>query len=209
MDHIVKQAIPEMRKLQKEGKVHYVGISGYPLDVLLAVARTVKVDFVLTYAHYAIQNVKLANYVEEFQKLGVGIINASPFVLAFFTRQGPPTTHYAPPEMKQLSPVISKLCDEKGVDVSQLAIKFSIHSPLAKNGAVATTLVGIANPEQVESAVKCLAPLTTTEKELVQRAQEILGPKWMNYSWREGHSNQDKLLASVPYVPPNAKVAKL
>jgi len=205
MDLLINETLPELRKIQKEGKARYIGISGYPLDVLLAVARQFKLDFVLTYCHYCLQNERLVDYVDEFQKLGCGLLNAAPLVLAYFTRQGPPPTHYAPPEMKSLSPKISKMCDEKGIDVAHLAIKYAVHAPLAKNGQITTTLVGIANPAQVDVMVKTLEPLTANELGAIKQAKEILG-KWLNYSWMEKQSNQVKLLASANYTPPKSKL---
>jgi len=205
MDQIINEALPELQRIKKEGKARYIGISGYPLDVLLAVARKFKVDFILTYSHYSLQNERLVDYIDEFQKLGCGVISAAPLVLAFFTRQGPPSTHYAPTEMKNLSPIISKLCDSKGIDVAQLAVKYALHAPLAQNGQIVTTLVGIANAAQVEAALRSLEPITPTEIEIIKKVKEILGEKWLNYSWTEKRSNQVKLLASVNHVPPKPK----
>jgi len=208
IDQIVNDALPELRRIQKEGKARYIGISGYPLDVLLAVATRFPVDFVLTYSHYSLQNELLADYIPHFQKLGCGVLNAAPLLLSFFTKQGPPRSHYAPPEMLALSPKISKMCEEKGLDVAHLAIKYAVHAPLAKSGQVATTLVGIARPNEVEVMLKTLEPLTEKEKEAISKTKEMFGPKWLNYTWQEKRSNQEKLLKSVGYKPPQ-KIAKL
>jgi len=206
IDVIVNEVLPEMRKLQKEGYTRSVGISGYPLDVLLIVARRFKLDFVLTYSNYSIQNESLVNYIDEFKKLGCGVLSASPLVLGFFTRQGPFTWHFAPDEMKQLAPKISKMCDDKGLDVATLAIKYSLHASLTKSGQITSTLVGISNAQQVEAMVKCLEPLTTVEWEAVAKSKDIFGKKWLNYCWRERHSNEVKLVASSQYTPPKSKL---
>jgi len=206
IDIIVNEALPEMRKLQKEGYTRSVGISGYPLDVLLIVARRFKLDYVLTYSNYSIQNESLVNYIDEFKKLGCGVLNAAPLVLGFFTRQGPRNWHFAPNEMTQLAPKISKMCDDKGIDVASLAIKYSLHAPLTKSGQITSTLVGITNVQELDVMVKCLEPLTPVETEAVAKAKDIFGKKWLNYRWRESHSNEVKLVGSSQYIPPKSKL---
>lgn len=61
----VLAAITELRRLRDEGVVRYVGISGYPVDVLCDLAEMIKretgegVDAVMSYCHCTIQNQKL------------------------------------------------------------------------------------------------------------------------------------------------------
>jgi len=75
--------------------------------------------------------------------------------------------------MKALSPKISKMCDEKGIDVAHLAIKYAVQAPLAKNGQIATTLVGLANAEQVDVMLKTLDPLTANELEAIKKQKKF------------------------------------
>lgn len=82
LDQVINETVPALRELQKEGKVRFVGVSGYPLNVppsltspsrffrspnqrkvLLYVAQRVKLDFVLTYCHYNLQNTLLEEYL--------------------------------------------------------------------------------------------------------------------------------------------------
>jgi L-galactose dehydrogenase len=210
VDQVVKEALPEMRKIQKEGKAKYIGISGYPMDVLLIIARKFPVDFVLSYSQYCLQNERLTYYIDEFRKLGCGILNAAPLVLGFFTPKGPPQFHQASKEFLQLSAPISKLCAEKGVDVALLANKYAVHGQLAKEGKIATTLIGIASADQVVAAKKSLEPLTKQELEAISAVKQLLGSKWLNYCWREPASNELKFLAAEKsYVSPYTSKAKL
>lgn len=34
LEPVVKEALPELEKLRAEGKVRFIGVTGYPLDVL-------------------------------------------------------------------------------------------------------------------------------------------------------------------------------
>lgn len=61
----VLAAVKELRRLRDEGVVRYVGISGYPVDVLCDLAEMIQretgegVDAVMSYCHCTIQNHKL------------------------------------------------------------------------------------------------------------------------------------------------------
>jgi len=203
VDQVVNEALPEMRKIQKEGKAKYIGISGYPLDVLLIIARKFRIDFVLTYSQYCIQNERLSYYIDEFRKLGCGVLNAAPLVLGFFTPQGPPQSHQAAKEFLQLSAPIAKLCSDKGVDVALIANKYAVQEPLSRDGKIVTTLIGISSTEQVIIAKKSLEPITKKEAEAIAAVKQILGTKWINYCWREPTSNELKFIASEKsYVSP-------
>jgi len=210
VDQVVNEALPEMRKIQKEGKARYIGISGYPLDVLLIVAKRFPLDFVLTYSHYSIQNERLTYYIDEFRKLGCGVLNAAPLVLGFFTKNGPPANHQASKEFTALSAPIAKLCSDNGVDVSLLASKYAIHGPLFQEGKITTTLIGVAAPDQATTAVKSLEPLSKKEEQLITEIKKILGTRWLNYSWREPISNELQMIAAEKsYVSPYTSKAKL
>ena len=49
---IVEETVPAMRKLQQQGKARFIGITGYSLKNLMAIAAQVKVDSILTYCRY-------------------------------------------------------------------------------------------------------------------------------------------------------------
>ncbi len=49
---IIEETIPAMRRLQDEGKVRYVGISGYPPGFLVRIAQAIPVDAILNYCRY-------------------------------------------------------------------------------------------------------------------------------------------------------------
>jgi len=211
IDIMVNEALPEMRKLQKEGKARYIGISGYPIDVLLIIARKFPLDFVLSYSQYGIQNERLTYYIDELRKLGCGVFNAAPIALGFFTPRGPPVFHQAPKEMLQLSSVIAKLCADKGVDVSLIANKYALQEPLSRDGKIVTTLIGVSSPEQLLSAKKSFTePITKKEAETITEVKKILGSKWLNFCWREPLSNELQMIASEKsYVSPYTTKAKL
>src|SRR5271154_4591996 len=52
LHQITGETLPAIRKLQQEGKVGYVGITGYPPKFLVRIAKTFPVDTILNYCHY-------------------------------------------------------------------------------------------------------------------------------------------------------------
>ncbi|KAI2617977.1 Aldo/keto reductase [Hypomontagnella submonticulosa] len=93
----VLAAVRELRRLRDEGVVRYVGISGYPVAELCALAQMVlretgePLDAVLSYGHYTIQNTTLgsAAITEAFEKAGVDVVlNASMLGMGLLTTRG-------------------------------------------------------------------------------------------------------------------------
>jgi aryl-alcohol dehydrogenase-like predicted oxidoreductase len=210
VDQVVSEALPEMRKIQKEGKAKYIGISGYPLDVLLIIARKFPLDFVLTYAQYCIQNERLSYYIEEFRKVGCGVLNAAPLVLGFFTPQGPPVNHQASKDFTALSAPIAKLCADNGIDVALLANKYALQAPLSRDRKITSTLIGVSSADQIMTALKSLEPLTPKEEQIIAEIKKTLGTRWLNYCWREPNSNELQFIAAEKsYVSPYTSKAKL
>src|SRR5947209_12799650 len=63
MQQIIDETLPALRKLQKQGKVKFVGISGYPMKMFRWVAERARLDVILSYNHYTLQNTQLADLV--------------------------------------------------------------------------------------------------------------------------------------------------
>jgi len=190
---IVNQTIPELLKIKAEGKAKSIGISAYPLNVLAHVARRVKVDFVLTYAHYTLQNTLLEKYMSDFEAAGCAVIAASPLCLGYFRSEGPPEFHFASAEMKALVPAVNAVCQKYNLNVSHLATKFAMQSPLAKSHRICNTLIGISKASEVEETLLCLEEYTDVEKKAISEILEVLKP-FHNYSWKSGNQKYKDLV---------------
>lgn len=90
MSQIVEETLPALRKLQKQGKVRLVGISGYPMKIFQYVLERAELDVVLSYNHYTLQNTMLADLVPYLRSRDVGIMNAAPFSARLLTNSPPP-----------------------------------------------------------------------------------------------------------------------
>ncbi|MFO0876164.1 MAG: aldo/keto reductase [Gemmataceae bacterium] len=144
MEQIVEETLPALRKIQQQGKVRFVGISGYPMNIFRYVLDRVPLDVVLSYNHYTLQNTMLADLVPYLQQKGVGIMNAAPFSARLLTNAPLPPWHKATPEVRRICRQAAEHCTARGVDIAQLALQFSLAHP-----DMATCIVGSANPANI------------------------------------------------------------
>ena len=126
LDQIVEETIPALRQVQKPGKVGFVGITGFPLAIYPAIMDRIEVDTVLSYAHYSMNDTTLDGLIPYLQAKDVGIIGASPLSMGLLTNRGTPDWHPATNEIKAGCAAAAAFCRERGVDIAQLAVQFSL-----------------------------------------------------------------------------------
>jgi L-galactose dehydrogenase len=89
IQQIIDETIPELRRLQEQGKIRAVGITGYPLKALKRIAAAVPVDTILTYCRYNLMITDMDQVLTPVaQELGIGLINASALNMGVLTEQG-------------------------------------------------------------------------------------------------------------------------
>ncbi len=169
MRQIIDETLPALRRVQEQGKVRFVGISGYPMKIFRYVLDQLPLDVVLSYNHYTLQNTMLADLLPYLQSKGVGVMNAAPFSARLLTRQALPPWHKATPEVRAIAKQAAEHCSSRGVDIAQLAVQFSIAHP-----ELTTCIVGSANPENVKKWVEWAA--IPIDGQLLQEVQQILQP---------------------------------
>lgn len=185
MQQIVDETLPALRKIQEQGKVRYVGISGYPMNIFKFVLDQTELDCVLSYNHYTMQNTMLGDMVPYFNEKGVGVINAAPFSARLLTNAELPPWHKATPKVREVAKAAAEHAASKGVDIAQLAVQFS-----TQNEDFASCMIGSANPVNIRKWVDWWeAPI---DQELMDEVLEILKPihNWFYIEGRE--ENNDK-----------------
>jgi hypothetical protein len=101
------------------------------------------------------------------QGKGVGIINASPTGMGLLTQRGVPAWHPSTPAIQEGCRKAMEHCRAKGVDIVRLALQFA-----CDNEAIACTLVGSANPDNIKANIEHLeAPF---DRALLAEVMEIL-----------------------------------
>jgi aryl-alcohol dehydrogenase-like predicted oxidoreductase len=169
MSQIVDETLPALRKLKEQGKVRFIGISGYPMSIFRYVLDRADLDVILSYNHYTLQNTMLAELVPLLKSRGVGIMNAAPFSARLLTNTELPPWHKATPEVRRVARRAAEHCASKGVDIAQLALQFSI-----ANEEMTTCIVGSANPENVRKWVEWSE--TPIDETLLAETLAILEP---------------------------------
>jgi L-galactose dehydrogenase len=144
MARVVDETLPALRGLKHQGKVRFIGVSGYPMNMFRYVLDRAELDVILSYNHYTLQNTMLADLVPYLKAKGVGIMNAAPFSARLLTNAPLPPWHKATEEVRAVCRRAAEHCASRGVDIAQLALQFSL-----ANEDMATCVVGSANPENV------------------------------------------------------------
>jgi aryl-alcohol dehydrogenase-like predicted oxidoreductase len=178
LDQIVEETLPALRKIQAQGKVRFVGITGLPLKVFGGVLERAEIDTILSYCRYELNDTSLAELIPVLQAKHIGIISASPLGMGLLTERGAPEWHPAPAEIREACARAAAYCRSQGVDIAQLAIQFSLSNP-----DIATTLVSTADPQNIIKNVKWLE--TPLDQALLAQVQAILAPI-KNQTWPSG-----------------------
>ncbi|MBZ5495660.1 MAG: aldo/keto reductase [Acidobacteriia bacterium] len=178
LDQVVDETLPALRKLQQQGKVRFVGITGLPLRIHRLVLERAELDTILSYCHYSLNDASLEELVPYLLEKQVGIINASPLSMGLLSNRGAPEWHPASGEIRAACARAAEFCRKRGADISRLAVQFSTSCP-----ALATTLVGTADPENLKRNVQWLdEPM---DQELYAQVFAILEPV-RNQTWLSG-----------------------
>lgn len=189
LDYIVNETLPAVRKAQQQGKVKFVGVSGYPMHMFRTVADRARLDVILSYNHYTLQNTMLADLVPYLKGKGIGVMNAAPFSARLLTAAPLPKWHKAPPRVREVAAAAAKHCASRGSDIAKLALQYSIAHP-----DMTTCVTGSANPGRIAEWAKWAAE--PIDQQLLQEVLAILKPIH-NWYYTEGRPENNDPAVSV------------
>ncbi|XP_021350797.1 L-galactose dehydrogenase-like isoform X3 [Mizuhopecten yessoensis] len=136
IDIIINETLPALQKVKDSGKARYIGITGYPLNILKEVLERSSI-----------------------QKNGTGVINASPVSMGLLTERGAPDWHPASDDVKRSCAEAAVYCRQMGTDLSRVALSYSLDLPLP------TTLFSSASLINAKKNLDAIfMPLTDTER---------------------------------------------
>lgn len=149
----VVAAVRELRRLRdEEGSVRYVGISGYPVDVLVALAELIRketgeaIDVVQSYSNFNLQNTRLLrDGLEALAGAGVDVVtNASVLSMGLLRRNGVPQSgqgdwHPAPKELRAAVARVSDVLDSRDEKLETLAIRYAVENWMHVAGKVGSS----------------------------------------------------------------------
>jgi L-galactose dehydrogenase len=170
MQQIVDETLPALERARQAGKLRFIGFSGYPQKIFRFICDQARVDCVLNYNQYTLQNTRFADETIPYLKAkGIGVMNAGPFSARLLTDAPLPVWLKEPEGVKQAARQAADLCRARGSSIAKLALQFAIANP-----DIATTVAGSANPANVRAwAAWAAEPL---DMELVRDVQAIFAP---------------------------------
>jgi len=170
MQQIVDETIPALRKIQQQGKVKFIGFSGYPQKIFKFICEQIDVDCALSYNQYTLQNTLFADETVPYLKTkGVGVMNAGPFSARLLTNAPLPAWLKEPEAVKAAARKAAEVCAKKGSDIAKLALQFSLANP-----DITTTVAGSANPNNIRNWAKWAAE--PINQELLAEVLTIFAP---------------------------------
>ncbi len=179
IEQVIHETLPAMRRLQEEGKVRFIGITGYWPGLLARVARSTPLDTALNYCH---ANLLMDDMYAELSvtcsQLGVGLMNASPLHMGLLGGGDIPAWHPAPESVKAAATEVVRLCRAQGVSPATVALRACLDNAFA-----ASTFMGFNSVQQVDDALEALS--FQPSEELSKAIAETVAPVH-NLSWSSG-----------------------
>uniref|UniRef100_T1KM43 NADP-dependent oxidoreductase domain-containing protein n=1 Tax=Tetranychus urticae TaxID=32264 RepID=T1KM43_TETUR len=155
---------------RREGKLRYIGCSGYPLEPLVNLTELAKgrLDTCLSYARMTLFNTDLMSS-PLINNSSIGLINASPLGCGLLTPDvlsDPPVPYWHPasPDLVAACQKAAQLCLKEGVNLAKIATNFS----LTKCPKAALHLIGMISPAQLENNLSVLKGGLTDQESRIQ-----------------------------------------
>lgn len=108
------------------------------------------IDCCLSYCHYSLNDTSLidSDFIAFLENRGIAFLNASAMSMGLLTKNGPPFWHPATDRIKQTCKMAVDYCNSQNVDISKLALYFSL-----ANSRIPGTLVSMHSLEEVASNI--------------------------------------------------------
>ncbi len=169
MSQIVNETLPALRKIQQQGKVRFVGVSGYPMKMFKYILDHAPIDVLLSYNHYTLQNTMLEGLIPLAKAKGTGVMNAAPFSARLLSNAPLPAWHKATPLVRATAKTAAEHAAKRGSDIAKLAVQFSVRNP-----DITTCIAGSASPERVAQWARWVDE--PVDEPLLREVQDILAP---------------------------------
>ena len=186
LDQIIKETLPALEEIRAQGKVRFIGVSGYPMKMFRHFLEHADLDVILSYNHYTLQNTMLMDLVPACERQGVGVMNAAPFSARLLSIAPLPPWHKAPGWVRDVAARAAAHAAKAGSDIARLALQYAI-AP----ASLTTCVTGSANPDRV--AEWCRWAEEPLDQDLLGEVLNILEPIH-NWFYLEGlPENNDPL----------------
>lgn len=145
-------ALAGLRRLQAEGVVGHIGVSGGPVDLLRQYVVTGEFAVVITHNYYTLLDQSARPLIEAAAARGLGVVNAAPYASGLLAKGADSTARYQyrepPPRMREQTRRLDAICRRHGVPLPTAALQFSLRHP-----GITATVVGFTAPERIAPLV--------------------------------------------------------
>ncbi|QRW01776.1 aldo/keto reductase family protein [Ceratobasidium sp. AG-Ba] len=193
-DQKIVDAFDELRKMKEEGHIRAIGLTGYPLPVLLRLGRLVAAkgnppDVIMSYAHWNLQNHTFEKFAPLFREAGAKqLLTASPLNMGYLTAS-PPSWHPAGAEMIAFkNEKLLPMCSSWPGGLPNVALGYALTNT---SGAMAGVplVIGFSRPSEVHEAVAAWRQVEngSSESRKAQEAAVVAALReagWENHSWK-------------------------
>lgn len=165
LDPVVNEALPALEELRAEGKVRFIGVTGYPLNVLkeVIVRAPGRLDTVLSYARYTMIDHSLLDYLDFFLQQNLGVICASGHAVGLLTNGGPQKWHPVNQGIKDMCKKAADICKDNNIELGKLACWY-----VTQLKGPSTFLIGMQTEKLLDINLDALHNgLTKKEKEIM------------------------------------------
>jgi L-galactose dehydrogenase len=170
-EQVIGETLPAMRKLQAQGKIRYIGITDYQLEILKTVLEHAEVDTVLTFCCCNLIDTSFdAVLAPMTEAKRIGVINASPLHMGLLVDKPRQLLAYGQTHDNPLTRAVARaaaLCAERGTTLSDLAMRFAFAYP-----GTATVLSGLSKRRNVERNLAAVGK--TPDPDLLGRVRKLL-----------------------------------
>lgn len=194
------EALLELRSLQRDGLIHNIGISGYPVEFLYKLALYCAnddtlgpLDCVLSYCNLNLQNTILLDYYEKFKEdCHVKMVsNASVLSMSLLRSQETRYFHPCSTELQKCADEAAIYTQEQNEDLAELAMKYAFTQWLGKG----PTLIGFSKLNELKQALQIYNDLsknrpnhqlTQKEQNMVTHIRQEIFNTHINETWPSG-----------------------
>lgn len=175
-DQKILDALGELRRMQDEGIIKAIGITGYPLPTLLRLALLAlhtppykALDVLLSYSHLTVQTTTFAAFAPHFRERAriSQLLTASPLNMGLLTPT-PPSWHPASQELRAAAGRANVVCAEWEGGLPNVSVGFGYGKAIELDVPM---VVGLSNTREVHENVHVYRAVRNGKDE-TRRAQE-------------------------------------
>ncbi|KAL9112995.1 MAG: hypothetical protein Q9227_002860 [Pyrenula ochraceoflavens] len=204
----VLEAVRELRRIRDtDHTIKYIGISGYPVNVLCDLAEMIlretgePLDAVMSYANFTLQNTKLLSEgVPRLVDAGVDVVpNASLLGMGLLRKDGVPVGgmgdwHPAPNGLREAIDIVAEWTELQGEKLEVAAIRFGLETWMREGKAIGSSGVHL-NPNPSSSGDT--NHLSSSSSSLEKSSKDKLGVSVMGVSQLEELDETLRIYRSV------------